>query len=61
VVIVTGFQVPVIPLFEVAGKAGGVEFRQSGPICVKVGMILDVTTILIVAAAAHWPADGVNV
>ena len=51
--IVSGFQVPEIPLFEVFGRAGATEFWQRGPICVKVGVILVVTTISIVVEEAH--------
>jgi hypothetical protein len=40
-------------LFELAGSAGAVEFRHSGPICVNVGMMEVVTTISIVVVAAH--------
>ena len=58
---VAGFQVPVMPLVEVAGKAGAVEFWHSGPIWVKVGVMLLVTTMLIVVEAAHCPPFGVNV
>ena len=36
---VVGFQVPVIPLVEVAGNVGGVEFWQSGPIGLKDGIV----------------------
>jgi hypothetical protein len=61
VVIATGFQVPVIALFEVAGKAGGVELRQRGPIWVNDGVSWGSTTMVMVAVAAHWPADGVKV
>jgi hypothetical protein len=40
-------------LFEVPGKAGAAEFWHNGPICVNAGVILAVTTISIVAEAAH--------
>jgi hypothetical protein len=61
VLIISGFQVPVIPLFEVAGRTGATLFWQRGPIWVNVGVILVVTIISIVAVAAHCPASGVNV
>ena len=32
VLIVVGFQVPVIPLFEAVGRSGATAFWQSGPI-----------------------------
>ena len=50
-----------MPLLDEAGKAGADEFWQSGPICVKVGVMLLVTTMLIVVVAAHCPPFGVNV
>ena len=58
--IVAGFQVPVIPLVEVAGRGGAEEFWQSGPICVNAGVIEVVITISIVVDAAHCPAAGVK-
>ena len=61
VLIVAGFQVPVIPLFDVVGSVGAVLFWQSGPICVNVGIICGLTVMLRVAVVAHCPADGVNV
>jgi hypothetical protein len=58
-----GLQKPVTAglLVELAGRAGGVEFWQSGPIGLKVGIISSVTTISMVTALAHWPAAGVKV
>ena len=53
VLIVAGDHVPVIPLVDVAGKAGAVLFRQSGPIAVKIGVMPLVIVISIVTAAAH--------
>ena len=38
---------------ELVGRVGAVEFRQSGPICVNVGIIEVVITISIVAVVAH--------
>ena len=61
VLITAGFHVPVIPLFEVPGNAGAVEFWHSGPICVNIGVICELIVMLIVAALAHCPAAGVNV
>ena len=62
VLITVGLHVPLIPLFEVTGNDGGVEFRQSGPSWVNVGVILDgVTAILKTAVVAHCPASGVKV
>jgi hypothetical protein len=55
VLTVAGLHVPVIAgiLVELACNDGAAEFRQSGPICVNVGVILAVTTISIVAVPAH--------
>jgi hypothetical protein len=61
VLIAAGFHVPVTPLFDVAGKAGGVELRQRGPIWVNDGISWGLITIVIVAVVAHCPADGVKV
>ena len=61
VLIVAGLHVPVIPLLEVVGKAGGVLFWHNGPIGVNVGVSCAFTVILIDAGVAHCPAVGVNV
>ena len=59
--IVAGFQVPLIPLEDVAGRAGAVLFWHSGPTCVNVGVTFGVTVIVSVVVVAHCPAVGVNV
>ena len=59
--IVDGFQVPLMPLVEDDGKAGAVLFWHNGPIAVKVGVIWLLITISIVVVVPHCPADGVNV
>jgi hypothetical protein len=46
---------------ELAGNDGAAEFRQSGPICAKVGTIALVIRTFIVAVVAHWPDVGVKV
>ena len=53
--IVDGLQLPVITglLVEPDGKAGAALFRHNGPICTKVGVILLVIVIFIVATEAH--------
>ena len=56
-----GDHVPVIPLFEVAGKADKAAPEQIGATVVKVGVILELTVIVNVAVVAHCPAVGVNV
>jgi hypothetical protein len=48
-------------LFELPGSDGAVELRHRGPIWVNVGVNNGSITISIVAAEAHWPADGVKV
>ena len=59
--IVAGLQVPLIPLRDVVGNAGGVEFWHNGPIRLKVGPICEVTTTVIVAEVPHCPVPGVKV
>jgi hypothetical protein len=61
VLMVAGFHVPIIPLVEVNGNAGAIEFRQNGPIASNVGVIWSVTVMLKVVEDPHWPASGVNV
>jgi len=63
VLITGGFQVPVIvgEFVELAGNAGGVEFRHKGPICLKVGLICATMVMVIFAVAPHCPAFGVKV
>jgi hypothetical protein len=53
VLIVAGLHVPVIPLFDVVGKAGAALFWHNGPIAVNVGVICGSTTIVSVAVVAH--------
>jgi len=53
VLIVAGDHVPVIPLVDVAGKAGAMLFWQSGPIAAKAGVMLLVIVISMVTAVAH--------
>ena len=43
VLIVAGLQVPVIPSFEVRGSIGAVEFWQSGPMALNVGVTMGFT------------------
>ena len=56
-----GAHVPVIPLLEVVGSSVSVAPEQIGPTAVNVGVILELTTIVIVAVVAHCPASGVKV
>ena len=59
--IVAGFHVPTTLLLDIAGNAGGVEFKASGPIWVKVGVTELVTWIAIVVDDPHCPVAGVKV
>ena len=61
VLIVAGNQVPVIPLLEVAGNAGAVLLRQSGPIASKTGVTEVAMVMDKVAGSAQAPAAGVKV
>ena len=56
-----GDHVPVIPLFDVVGKADNVAPEQIGLTAVNVGVTFGFTVIVIVAVVAHCPAVGVNV
>ena len=53
VLIVEGFHVPLILLFDVVERVGGVDPWQSGPICVNVGETWFEITISIVVTAPH--------
>ena len=62
VLMTAGFHVPVIPSMETAGRAGGVEFWQRGPMAAKVGVISAVTVMLIEDGTPHCNGlSGVNV
>ena len=56
-----GDHAPVIPLFEVRGRAGKVSPWHIGATVVKVGTIGAVTVIVMVAVLAHCPIAGVKV
>ena len=58
---IAGDHVPVIPLFEVVGKAESVAPEQIELTCVNVGVGFGVTEIVIFAIVAHSPAVGVKV
>ena len=61
VLMVAGNQVPVIPLLEVAGNAGAVLLRQSGPMASKTGVTEVAMVMDKVAGGAQAPAAaGVN-
>ena len=59
--IVAGDHVPVIPSMEVVGKVAAGSVSHKGPTFEKVGVVAGVTTTVIVADVAHWPASGVKV
>jgi hypothetical protein len=64
VLIFEGFQLPVIAvvLVELVGKFGAIVFKQIGPNCAKVGVVLGAfISISTVVIEAHWPASGVKV
>ena len=56
-----GAQVPVIPLFDVVGRAVNVAPEQIGVTALNVGTMFGLTVIVNVAVVAHCPAVGVNV
>ncbi len=62
VFIAAGLHVPVIAgeLFELAGNIGALAPSQMGAIAVNVGVILLLTSILILALAAHWFGSAVK-
>ena len=61
VLIVAGFQVPLMPLVDVAGNAGAPEFWHNGPIGANVGTTALLMVMSIVVTAPHCPAVGVKV
>ena len=56
-----GTQVPVIPLFDVVGKAASAAPEQIAATGVKVGITFAFTVIVSVVVVAHCPAVGVKV
>ena len=56
-----GAHVPVIPLLEVVGSGAIVVPEQIGPTAVNVGVMLALTTIVMVVVVAHCPGSGVKV
>ena len=61
VLIVAGFQVPIIPFVDVDGKPGAAEFWQSGPMRLNIGAIWLLIVTESIAVVAHCPAPGVKV
>jgi hypothetical protein len=62
VLIEDGFQVPLIPSFDVVGNAGAMSFRQYESATVgKVGLMVVAIVIFIEVGIAQVPeVDGVN-
>ncbi len=60
---VAGFQVPLILLVDVFGKAGATPSWQMANTVPKlnVGVTLGITVTFIVEDNPHWPPVGVNV
>ena len=56
-----GVHVPVIPLFDVVGNGAKEEPAQISEIGLKLGVILGLTEMVIVAMVAHCPPPGVKV
>ena len=59
--LIAGDHVPIIKLFEVVGNANNVAPEQIAATCVKVGVTLGFTVIVMVAVDAQSPVVGVNV
>jgi Glu-tRNA(Gln) amidotransferase subunit E-like FAD-binding protein len=55
-----GDQVPIIPLFEVVGKAAKASPEQIGVIALNVGVIFGSTLIVKFVVVAHNPFNGVK-
>jgi hypothetical protein len=55
-----GLHVPVIPSFDTIGSAGGVEFWQSGPMALNVGVRVPTIAMFKETGVEQLPADGVN-
>ncbi len=56
-----GDHVPVIPLFDVVGKADKLPPEQIGLTALNVGVTFGFTVIVNVVLVAHCPASGVKV
>ena len=50
-----------MPLVEVVGSAGAVEFWHNGPTGLNAGVICGSIVMINDPLIAHWPADGVKV
>ena len=58
---IAGLQIPVMPSFEVRGRAGAAAPAQSDVFTVKVGVMLEPTDTITLVVKAHCPAVGVKV
>ena len=58
---IAGDQVPVMVLFEVSGNAAKLSPKQIGFTWVNVGVVLELTVMVIDAVVAHCPVVGVKV
>src|SRR4051812_35324128 len=56
-----GLQLPVIPLSDRVGRAGGTELKHSGPTSSNVGAIAFVILTEMVTGEPHCPPFGVNI
>ena len=56
-----GDQVPVTPLLEVEGRLDKASPLQIGFTALKEGVIIGLTTMLMLDVTAHWPVSGVKV
>ncbi len=61
VLLIAGDHVPVIPLFDVVGKAAIAAPLHCAATAVKVGVTFGVMVMVIVVVVAHCPAVGVKV
>ena len=61
VLMVAGLQVPLMPLVEVVGRAGALEFWHNGSTGLKSGSVAGLMTNPSVTGWAHCPALGVKV
>ena len=57
---VAGFQVPEMPLGEVAFNEGAVAPEHNAKVVTKLGVVCAVIETTVFAVVAHWPAVGVN-
>ena len=57
---VAGFQVPEIPLGDVAFKVGAVAPEHKAKVGAKFGTVWAVIETTVLAEVAHWPEFGVN-